>query len=277
MILVVPKNNQARADDLPREIKTESAVEMVLVPGGWFVMGDEKGENDERPHKVYVSTFYIDQYPVTQEEFEKVMGANPSKRKGRKNPVEQVRWSDAARYCNARSRLEGLQACYDLKTWECDFETDGYRLPTEAEWEYAARAGTNTKYSFGNDPQKLKHYAWVKENSGGRPRPVGQKIPNPWGLHDTQGNIWEWCNDFYEADYYQKSIKQNPKGPQTGEKRVLRGGCWNSPADECRPSFRYAENPAYTDICFGYDVYGFRCVRVASRKTSRGKIRVLRE
>ena len=190
------------ADERPKEVKTESGVEMILLPGGWFIMGDDKGEVDESPaHKIYVAPFYMDKYPVTQEEYERVMGENPSRWKGKRNPVEQVRWSDAVRYCNARSRLEGLQPCYNLETWECDFDADGYRLPTEAEWEFACRAGTKTRYFFGDNPRELKLYAWFKGNSGGRPRPVGRKLPNPWGLYDMYGNVWEWCNDFYKVDY----------------------------------------------------------------------------
>ncbi|MCD6506198.1 formylglycine-generating enzyme family protein [Candidatus Poribacteria bacterium] len=250
------------ADERPKEVKTESGVEMILLPGGWFIMGDDKGEVDERPaHKIYVAPFYMDKYLVTQEEYERVMGENPSRWKGKRNPVEQVRWSDAVRYCNARSRLEGLQPCYNLETWECDFDADGYRLPTEAEWEFACRAVTKTRYFFGDNPRKLKLYAWFKENSGGRPRPVGRKLPNPWGLYDMYGNVWEWCNDFYKVDYYGESPLKNPKGPKTGNTKVLRGGSWNSKAEECRSSYRYNENPGYTDVCFGYDIYGFRCVR----------------
>jgi len=245
----------------PKEITTESGVQMILLPGGTFTMGDENGEIDETPHEVTVGPFLIDKFEVTQEEYERVMGDNPSKFKGNRNPVEQVRWSDAVRYCNERSRLEGLEPAYDLKTWTCRFEANGYRLPTEAEWEYAARAGTNTAYSFGNSEAKLRQHAWFKANAGGKPRPVGQLRPNPWGLFDMHGNVWEWCNDFYKVDYYAESPKNNPKGPESGDKKVLRGGCWNSTPDACRSAYRYNENPAYTDACFGYDIYGFRCVR----------------
>ena len=250
--------------DSPTEEKTESGVEMVLLPSGWFVMGDEKGQIDEKPHKVYISSFYIDKCLVTQDEYQRVMGENPSRWKGGKNPVEQVRWSDAVRYCNGRSRLEELEPCYDLERWECDFNANGYRLPTEAEWEYACRAGTTTSLFFGNQQSKLKRYAWCKENSGGKPRPVGQKLPNTWGLYDMYGNVWEWCNDFYKVDYYQESPKEDPKGPKTGESKVVRGGAWNSNAETCRSSYRYNENPGYVDACFGYDIYGFRCVRRAA-------------
>jgi len=245
----------------PKEITTESGVRMVLLPGGTFVMGDDNGEVDEPAHEATVGPFAIDKFEVTQEEYQRVMGDNPSKVKGRSNPVEQVRWSDAVRYCNERSRLEGLEPAYDLKTWTCRFDADGYRLPTEAEWEYAARAGTSTPYSFGDSDAKLQQHAWFKANARGKPKPVGQRRPNAWGLHDVHGNVWEWCNDFYKVDYYLESMKKNPKGPEAGKNKVLRGGCWNSNPDACRSAYRYNENPAYTDACFGYDIYGFRCVR----------------
>ena len=245
----------------PTEITTPSGVNMMLLPAGTFTMGDEDGEVDEPEHKVAVGPFYIDQYEVTQEEFQRVMGENPSKVKGQKNPVEQIRWSDAVRYCNARSRLEGLEAAYDLDTWTCRFEANGYRLPTEAEWEYAARAGATSAYVFGDEETKLKQHAWYKANAGGKPRPVRQRRPNAWKLYDMHGNVWEWCNDFYKVDYYLESPEKDPRGPVSGEKKVLRGGCWNSNPDACRSAYRYNENPAYTDACFGYDIYGFRCVR----------------
>jgi formylglycine-generating enzyme required for sulfatase activity len=135
------------------------------------------------------------------------------------------------------------------------------RLPTEAEWEYACRAGTKTVYYFGDDPAKLGEYAWFDKNSGGHPRPVGQKKPNPWGLYDICGNLWEWCNDFYKVDYYNESPATDPKGPDAGQTKVVRGGMWRANADKCRSAYRYNENPGYADVCFGYDIYGFRCVR----------------
>src|ERR1043165_2726322 len=173
----------------PREIAAPNkasadAPAMVRITGGKFIMGD-KNEVDAPPHEVVVGSFLMDKHLVTQEQFQKVMGANPSRWKGDNNPVEQLRWSDAVRFCNKRSELEGLQPCYDLKTLKCDFEATGYRLPTEAEWEYACRAGTTTAYFFGDSPSKLADYAWYDKNSGGHPRPVGQKQPNPWGLYDA--------------------------------------------------------------------------------------------
>ncbi|MHC4681907.1 MAG: formylglycine-generating enzyme family protein [Planctomycetota bacterium] len=248
--------------DTPETSTSESSVPMIQLPGGRFTMGDQS-EIDAAPHEVVISPFYMDKNLVTQEEYERVTGQNPSRWKGPKNPVEQMRWSDAARYCNARSELEGLQPCYDLQTWECNFEANGYRLPTEAEWEYACRAGTKTAYFFGDNPSKLADYAWFEKNAGGKPQPVGRKPPNPWGLCDMHGNVWEWCNDFYQVDYYQQSPKENPRGPKTGEAKVVRGGAWKFSAESCHSSYRYNEDPGYADVCFGYDIYGFRCVRNA--------------
>ena len=235
---------------------------MVRIAGGSFKMGD-KTQVDAPPHDVAVSAFYMDKYLVTQEQYQKVMGANPSRWKAGKNPVEQVRWSDAVKFCNRRSELENLPPCYDLKTWKCNFGANGYRLPTEAEWEYACRAGTATAYFFGDNPSKLGEYAWFEKNSSRRAQPVGQKLPNPWGLYDMCGNVWQWCNDFYKVDYYQQAPHQDPKGPDAGETKVVRGGAWRFGPDTCRSGYRYNENPGYADVCFGYDIYGFRCVRAA--------------
>ena len=242
--------------------ESDPAASMVRIAGGSFIMGD-KTQVDAPPHEVAVSSFYMDKYPVTQEQYQKAMGANPSRWKAARNPVEQVRWSDAVKFCNRRSELENLQPCYDLKTWKCDFGANGYRLPTEAEWEYACRAGTPTAYFFGDDPSKLGEYAWFEKNSGRRAQPVGQKLPNAWGLYDICGNVWQWCNDFYKVDYYQEAPHQDPKGPNAGQTKVVRGGAWRFGADTCRSGYRYNENPGYADVCFGYDIYGFRCVRAA--------------
>ena len=240
-----------------------NGIEMVLIRGGKFTMGD-KEEVDAPLHEVRVSSFYMDKRLVTQELYSRLMGSNPSRWKASNNPVEQLRWSDAVRFCNKRSEVEGLQPCYDLKTLECRFESDGYRLPTEAEWEYACRAGTTTAYFFGDNPAKLGEFAWFEKNSGGHPRPVAQKQANPWGLYDMAGNVWEWCQDFYTVDYYAESPPDNPRGPREGQNKVLRGGAWRFGAENCRSGYRYNESPGYADVCFGYDIYGFRCVRKAS-------------
>jgi len=242
--------------------QTDASAEMVSISGGQFTMGD-KDEPDAPLHEVVVSPFFMDKYLVTQEQYERLMGENPSRWKEPKNPVEQVRWSDTVKFCNARSQAEGLTPCYNLETWECNFDADGYRLPTEAEWECACRAGTKTAYFCGDSPSNLADYAWFEKNAGGHPQPVGQKKPNPWGLYDICGNLWQWCNDFYGVDYYQQSPKENPRGPKEGDSKVVRGGAWKFSGDNCRSGYRYNENPGYVDICFGYDIYGFRCVRNA--------------
>jgi len=253
------------AGGAPPVVTTKGGVAMVRLPGGWFIMGSAaRGQTDEPPHRVFVSPFDIDACEVTQAEYEKVAGRNPSRWKGGANPVEQIRWADAARYCNARSHLDGLRPAYDEKTWACDFSADGYRLPTEAEWEYACRAGSRTQFCFGDSPAALAEVAWFKDTGDRGPHPVGQKRPNAWGIFDMHGNVWEWCNDFYGEEYYASSPERDPAGPPKGTSRVLRGGCWNSRADLCRSAYRNEEDPGYTDTCFGRDIHGFvgfRCVR----------------
>ena len=260
-----PKSPATPKENAGANPSASKAQDMVLIPAGKFMMG-EKDESDAPPHEVVISAFLMDANLVTQEHFQKIMGTNPSRWKGDRNPVEQLRWADAVKFCNKRSEAEGLTPCYDLQTLKCNFDANGYRLPTEAEWEYACRAGTTTAYFFGDSPAKLGEFAWFKKNSGGRPRPVGQKQPNPWGLYDMAGNVWQWCNDFYQVDYYKISPRENPRGPDAGQNMVLRGGAWKSSDDNCRSGFRYNESPGSADVCFGYDIYGFRCVRKVPAK-----------
>ena len=249
-------------------IMTKSGIEMVSIPGGEFKMGSASGGPDESPvHKVRISPFLMDRYEVIQPEFKKHQISDPSHFKGPKNPLEQINWTDAAIYCNERSLAEGLEPCYDEDTWKCNFNANGYRLPTEAEWEYACRAGTSTEYSFGNNARDLTNYGWFTENSSKKTQPVGQKKPNPWGLYDMHGNVAEWCNDLYAADYYKNSPEKDPKGPSDGKERVLRGGAWNSSAEACRSAYR-ASDPSIDDTCLASDAIGFRCVRSATNNVS---------
>ena len=241
---------------------------MVAIPGGYFEMGSEKSGADEAPvHKVWVSPFLMDRFEVVQSQFKKYHISDPSHFKDPNGPLDQINWTDAAIYCNERSLGEGLELCYDEETWKCNFEADGYRLATEAEWEYACRAGTSTKYSFGNNQGQLKAHAWFAGNSGKKTHPVGKKKPNPWGLYDMHGNVAEWCNDFYARDYYAKSEPNDPKGPAKGAERVLRGGAWNSKADACRSTYR-ASDASLDDTCLASDAIGFRCVRNADDSLS---------
>ena len=240
---------------------------MVLIPAGSFTMGDAAGREDETPHEVSVSAFYLDKVPVTQELYTKVMGVNPSKRKEPTCPVERTQWTDAVRFCNKCSELDGLTPCYSLDTWECNFAADGYRLPTEAEWEYACRAGSTGKYGFDGEDTLLPRYAWFKPHSQGKTHPVGQKLANRWGLFDMHGNVWQWCNDWYGETYYMESPKEDPHGPANGKTRVMRGGAWDCGPEKCRAAYRHKDFPANSDICFGSDPYGVRRARGEGRGT----------
>ncbi|HZU35378.1 MAG TPA: SUMF1/EgtB/PvdO family nonheme iron enzyme [Gemmataceae bacterium] len=238
--------------------------DMVLIAAGDFRMGSNHGQDNEKPvHTVHIDTFLMDRYPVTQAQFAALHRPDGSHFKGTDRPVEQISWTDAAAFCNARSRAENLKPCYDEDTGKCDFSADGYRLPTEAEWEYACRADTSTDFFFGNDPRQLGDYAWFAENSDKQTHPVGRKKPNPWGLYDMYGNVAQWCNDVYSKDYYSHSPAANPHGPDEGDKYVLRGGAWNSKLSELGSARRVGETPGFEDACFARDAIGFRCVRKA--------------
>jgi formylglycine-generating enzyme required for sulfatase activity len=243
--------------------------------------------DSEPVHRVCVDAFFADKYEITQGAYSALMGENPSYTKrgvheedidtwiGEKYPVTRGSWFDAVRYCNARSASEGLQPCYDVSTWECDFSKNGYRLPTEAEWEYACRAGTSNMYFFGSDVNDLIEYAnyWsdrdeyheamIETGEWTRPLPrvlpVGRKKPNPWGLYDMLGNVAEWCNDWYDEDYYARSPETNPTGPEYGAMKVTRGGSYRSAFVMCAD--RGANHPLGKRSLSG--TTGFRCVRKA--------------
>jgi formylglycine-generating enzyme required for sulfatase activity len=259
----------------PPIVKTSSGGDLVTIPPGYFEMGSRSGRDEEKPvHKVWIDAFLMDRHEVTQAEYEKIgkieAFPNPSHFQDADRPVEQVTWPQAARFCNARSRLEGLQPCYNEDTGACDFEANGYRLPTEAEWEYACRAGTSSGYSFGDLARQLGDFAWFADNAGKKTHPVGRKKPNPWGLFDMHGNVAEWCQDLYDPNYYRVSPEKTPRGPAEANENVLRGGSWKSPADALRSSYRIGETPGFSDACLARDAIGFRCVRRAPSSKDAG-------
>jgi formylglycine-generating enzyme required for sulfatase activity len=210
-------------------------MEFVLIPAGSFMMGstddDANADDDEKPaHKVSISKpFYLGKYEVTQAQWEAVMESNPSRFKGRNKPIDRVSWEDIQVFIQRLNKKEGH---------------DRYRLPTEAEWEYAARAGTTSVYSFGDEAADLARYAWYERNSaGGEASPVGQKKPNAWGLYDMHGNVWEWVQDWYLDIYYSSSPSSDPIGPSSGWDRVCRGGNLDMIAELCRAAVRFHPAP----------------------------------
>jgi formylglycine-generating enzyme required for sulfatase activity len=242
-------------------VRSASGVAMVLVPGGWFDMGHAGGAADAQPvHRVWVDAFVIDAHEVTQDQFTRLQISDPSLFEGAHLPVERVTWIDAVRFCNERSLAEGLEPCYDEGTLECDFTKNGYRLPTEAEWEYAARAGTATTFAWGDDVRLVSQHAWTKENAGDRTHEAGTRRPNAWGLFDMSGNVAEWVHDFYGAEYYAASPQRNPRGPEDGEYRVIRGGAWDADAPAAAAT-RRAYSASVDDGCVVSATIGFRCVR----------------
>jgi sulfatase modifying factor 1 len=233
-----------------------SGYEMVLVPSGTFTMGSSEGGGDETPHEVTISrSFWVGKTEVTQGLYKQVRGENPSgfSSCGDSCPVEQVSWFDAVTFANKLSELEGLEACYVISgesvSWPRGLSCMGYRLPTEAEWEYAAGAGQSTTYAGSNE---LDEVGWYGDNSGMKTHPVAQKRANAWGLYDMSGNVWEWTWDWYDSSYYQSSSNVDPVGPNGGSSRVGRGGGWGSVASYARVADRNVSAPSRRDDSLGF-------------------------
>jgi formylglycine-generating enzyme required for sulfatase activity len=244
----------------------------VRINGGTFTMGSPISEvnhdSDETQRQVTVSGFYMGKYEVTQAEYEAVMGTNPSNFKGANLPVEKVSWYDAVEYCNRRSQKEGLSPAYaisgigDSRTVTWNRGSNGYRLPTEAEWEYACRGGTATPFSTGNNittgqanydgnnPYNNNAKGTYREKATA----VGSFAANHWGLYDMHGNVWEWCWDWYGD--YSSGAQSNPGGAASGSSRVVRGGSWRYGAQDLRSAFRGSGPPSLRS-----DRIGFRLVR----------------
>lgn len=250
---------------------------LIRIPGGTFTMGSPSGErqrnSDERQHSVSVSEFYADAYEVTQKDYERIMGENPSVFKGENLPVENVSYFDAIEYCNRLSELEGLEKCYAVSGKDVSWNrsANGYRLLTEAEWEYACRAGTNTIFSTGNwnNPRDMNYqgsYPYLIEENyvrrtnpnvqtgqvRGRPVAVDSFSPNSFGLYNMHGNVAEWVFDFYGE--YDSSDSENPAGAKTGIYRVNRGGSFNDFGKHLRSAYRSATNPLDRDQNLGFRI-----------------------
>ena len=235
-------------------------VTFVKIPGGTFQMGDDHVNFMENTppmpvHTVTVSDFEIGAYEITQGQYKAVIGSNPSYFTGDDRlPVEKVNWWDAIKYCNTLSTKAGLHPCYNESSGVCDFSKNGFRLPTEAEWEYACKAGSTTIFDLKNFLSDIPLLGWYESNSSLKTHPVGQKTPNAFGIYDMHGNVWEWCNDWYES--YTSDSQSNPTGPSTGEAKVPRGGSWENYAITCRPALR-----GWTYPWSRYNFIGFRIVR----------------
>jgi len=226
-----------------KRVATSIMENMVSIPSGSFLMGSpssEKGrDSDEVQHRVTISKgFWMGKYEVTQEQWQSIMGSNPSHCKGDNRPVENVSWNSVQIFIRKLNRQTGKR----------------FRLPTEAEWEYACRGGTDTTYCFGDGAGQLLQYAWYVENSGDQTHPVGQKKPNAWGLYDMHGNVCEWCQDWYGK--YPSGSVTDPTGPSSGFVRVLRGGSGANYARGCR-----SENRSWGYPSSWVNSLGFRLAR----------------
>ena len=216
-------------------------LEMMDIPAGEFMMGSDENTREKPIHKVLVNAFEIGKYPITQEQYESVMKSNPSSFKGNpKNPVENVNWNDAQLFCQKLTQLSGQI----------------YRLPTEAEWEYACRAGTQTRYYFGDDETQLENYAWYKNNAKGITHLVGQKNPNNWGIYDMSGNVWEWCADKWKNNYAKENNKDYSSNLEFNDDNfvVVRGGSWEYNSERCRSAYRAGEKAGIRFSGIGFRV-----------------------
>ncbi len=226
-------------------------MKLLLIPAGEFMMGssdsDKDASDDEKPqHQVRITRpFYLGVTEVTQGQYWSVTGENPSFFKGSDDlPVEQVSWNDAIAFCNKLSEREGLKPYYQSGAG-VQLGGDGYRLPTEAEWEYACRAGTSTRYSFGDDEASLGEYAWFRGNSSRKTHPVGQKPPNKFGLYDMHGNVSEWCWEVYDQGCYRPPpVIDASSPPEQASGRVRRGGGWGGASRFARSAMRFKDAPS---------------------------------
>jgi formylglycine-generating enzyme required for sulfatase activity len=249
VLLATAGTANSETENRPKELTVDVGggvkLEMVLIPAGEFMMGTPNSDQDtladEQPqHRVRITKpFYLGKYLVTQEQWQAVMGSNRSYFKGPKNPVESVSWENCQVFLKRlRDQVGGGE----------------FQLPTEAQWEYTCRAGSTTKYYFGDKQSELGEYAWYRQNSHGNTHPVGEKKPNAWGLYDMYGNVWEWCADRYSDGYYAHSPTDDPTGPSEGTGRAIRGASWDAPASRPRSARRAVFGPNRWDYVLGLRV-----------------------
>jgi formylglycine-generating enzyme required for sulfatase activity len=272
----LPPMSPAPTSEQPAEYENPIGMTLKRIPAGEFLMGSpadrEGAEDDEKPqHSVRITRdFYLGVYEVTQAQYKDVMDNNASWFSATgggkdivaglstdRHPVENVSWLDAVKFCNRLGAMEGLAAFYEIDGETVrvpDRARAGYRLPTEAEWEYACRAGKPTEYSFGDDASVFGSYAWFSGNSDGASHPVGEKSPNGFGLYDMHGNVWEWCSDWYDDGYYQRSPLIDPPGGSGASSRVSRGGGWSSDPRFARSANRVWFVPGDRDFNPGFRV-----------------------
>jgi formylglycine-generating enzyme required for sulfatase activity len=257
-----------QADTTPPD-PTKTPAGMKPITGGTFQMGSNNGDTDEQPvHTVTVSSFYMDSTEVTQADYQTLLGVNPSMYMNNNGAVSCCSWCDAVLYCNARSKRNGKDTVYyytsiigttgihcRLNDIVIDLSKNGYRLATEAEWEYACRAGTTTEYYWGDDSLNADSYAWCYENPTIMTHDVALKLPNSFGLYDMSGNVSEWCNDYWDPFYYSSSPSSDPTGPTSGQHCVVRGGSRFSSAYGIRSAFRDNGTTGTWTVHVG-----FRCV-----------------
>jgi len=249
---------RAAEEEKIRVALTSLSITMNPIPAGSFQMGDAKGDDDEKPVRIVkLSGFTMSTTEITQSQYTAVMSDNPSFHKLDDNcPVERVTFKDAITFCNRLSEKVGVEPCYNLSTGACDFTKNGFRLPTEAEWECACRGNTGSEFNLGDGESALARAAWYNRNSEDKTHPVAQKTANAYGLYDMHGNVWEWTNDWYSKRSYGEAGAENPAGVKSGDEKVLRGGSWLDSPKECHSASRRNYDPAknYSDI-------GFRVVR----------------
>jgi formylglycine-generating enzyme len=255
-----------RADELADGHSNSTGMKFAPIPGGEFMMGRERPyseimalttvpfgvdlaiEAEVPQHRVRIAPFLIATNEVSQKQWEHVMGTRPWHNKhpyvneGEHFPAVYVTWELASEFCQRLSEKDGR----------------AYRLPTEAEWEYACRAQTTTLYSFGDDSSEMPDYGWISGNASTAEEKYAQRVarrkPNGWGLYDMHGNVWEWCSDWYGNSYYSVSAIENPEGPATGTERVIRGGSWQDSDTHARSAFRYGLPPTHADMNIGFRV-----------------------